>query len=108
RPEGLPEWTFPSTCPVCGSPLVRLEGESDTFCTNSECPAQRQGRIEHFASRGAMDIEGLGERTVAQFIEMGLLGDIADIYDLDYDRILEIEGWGEISVRNLQRAVEAS
>jgi len=108
RPPGLQEWVFPSTCPVCHSPLVRLEGESDTFCSNAECPAQRQGRIEHFASRGAMDIEGLGERTVAQFIEMGLLSDIADIYALDFDRIREIEGWGDISVRNLRLAVEAS
>src|SRR5436305_5901308 len=64
RPEGLPEWEFPTECPVCGAPLVRLDGESDTFCTNVDCPAQRVGRIVHFASRGAMDIEGLGERTV--------------------------------------------
>jgi DNA ligase (NAD+) len=108
RPDRLAEWHFPSSCPVCGSPLLRLEGESDTFCTNSECPAQRQGRIEHFASRGAMDIEGLGEKTVAQFIELGLLSDIADIYALDYDRIRQIEGWGDVSVRNLAAAVEAS
>ena len=108
RPDGLAAWHFPSSCPVCGSPLLRLEGESDTFCTNSECPAQRQGRIEHFASRGAMDIEGLGEKTVAQFIELRLLSDIADIYALDYDRIRQIEGWGDVSVRNLAAAVEAS
>jgi DNA ligase (NAD+) len=108
RPEGLVEWRFPTRCPVCASPLLRLDGESDTFCTNSECPAQRQGRIEHFASRGAMDIEGLGEKTVAQFIELGLLSDIADIYALDYARVREIEGWGDVSVRNLAAAVEAS
>ena len=108
RPARLAVWHFPRHCPVCGQPLLRLEGESDTFCTNSECPAQRQGRIEHFASRGAMDIEGLGEKTVAQFIELGLLADIADIYALDYDRIRQIEGWGDISVRNLAAAVEAS
>jgi len=108
RPARLAVWHFPRQCPVCGQPLLRLEGESDTFCTNSECPAQRQGRIEHFASRGAMDIEGLGEKTVAQFIELGLLADIADIYALDYDRIRQIEGWGDVSVRNLAAAVEAS
>ena len=108
RPPGLAEWTFPSDCPVCAAPLERLEGESDTFCTNSECPAQRQGRIEHFGSRGAMDIEGLGEKTVGQFLELGLLGDIADIYALDMDRIRQIEGWGEISVRNLEQAIDAS
>jgi len=108
RPEGLVSWTFPTECPVCGSPLQRLPDESDTFCTNSECPAQRQGRIEHFASRGAMDIEGLGEKTVAQLIELGLLGDIADIYTLDLDRVREIEGWGDVSVANLRAAIEAS
>src|SRR2546423_13310165 len=75
RPEGLKEWHFPKECPVCQQPLVRLEGESDTFCTNAECPAQRLARIAHFASRGAMDIEGLGERTVGLFIEQGLLVD---------------------------------
>jgi DNA ligase (NAD+) len=108
RPEGLPEWEFPTTCPVCQQPLTRLPGDSDTFCTNSECPAQRLGRIEHFASRGAMDIEGLGERTVGQFIELGLLEDIADIYTLDFERVRAIEGWGDISVTNLQNAIEAS
>jgi len=108
RPRGAREWHFPKTCPVCGSPLERLPGVSDTFCTNSECPAQRQGRIEHFSSRGAMDIEGLGEKTVAQFIELGLLRDVADIYHLDYGRVRELEGWGEVSVANLRTAVEAS
>ena len=108
RPAGLAEWHFPAHCPVCGSPLQRLPEESDTYCTNSECPAQRQGRIEHFSSRGAMDIEGLGEKTVAQFIDLGLLSDIADIYALDFDRVREIEGWGEVSVRNLAAAVDAS
>ncbi|MHB8464912.1 MAG: NAD-dependent DNA ligase LigA [Acidimicrobiales bacterium] len=108
RPRGLKEWVFPATCPVCRAPLVRLEGESDTFCTNAECPAQRQGRIEHFASRGAMDIEGLGENTVGQFIALGLLSDIADIYDLDYSKVREIEGWGDVSVANLEAAIDTS
>ncbi len=106
RPEGLPEWTFPTACPVCAHPLVRLPGVSDTFCTNVECPAQRYGRIEHFASRGAMDIEGLGERTVRLFVDLGLLDDVGDIYTLDFDRVGELEGFGEISVRNLRDAVE--
>ncbi len=108
RPEGLPAWRFPSECPVCGSALVRLEGESDTFCPNLECPAQRQGRIEHFASRGAMDIEGLGERTVRLFLDQGLLDDVADVYSIDYDRVGQLEGFGEVSVRNLREAVEQS
>jgi DNA ligase (NAD+) len=108
RRKGLRRWKFPKECPACGHPLVRLEGESDTFCTNLECPAQQAARIEHFASRGAMDIEGLGERRVREFIGLGLLHDVADIYSLDYERIGQLEGYGEISVRNLQQAVEAS
>src|SRR3954452_6856697 len=108
RPKGLPEWTFPTICPVCGGPLVRLEGESDTYCTNVDCPAQRVARISHFASRGAMDIEGLGEQTVRTLLDERLLEDVGDIYSLDFDRIREFEGFGEISVRNLQQAIEAS
>jgi DNA ligase (NAD+) len=108
RPPGLPEWRFPVSCPVCGEGLVRLEGESDTFCVNDSCPGQRVQRIAHFASRGAMDIEHLGERTVAAFCQAGLLADIADIYSLDFQRIAGFEGWGETSVANLRDAIEAS
>jgi DNA ligase (NAD+) len=108
RPADSEPWVFPTTCPSCGEPLVRLEGESDTFCVNVDCPGQRVQRLSHFASRGAMDIEHLGERTVAEFVRAGLLHDVADIYQLDYDRIGEIEGWGATSVANLRQAVEAS
>ncbi len=108
RPEGLAAWTFPKECPVCREPLVRLDGESDTFCVNVDCPGQQVQRISHFASRGALDIEHLGERTVYQFCQAGLLRDVADIYALDYERIAAFEGWGETSVANLQRAIEAS
>ncbi|MGI9079927.1 MAG: NAD-dependent DNA ligase LigA [Acidimicrobiales bacterium] len=108
RPADLAEWLFPETCPVCGEPLVRVEGESDTFCTNVECPAQRAGRIGHFASRGAMDIEGLGEKRVMQLIDAGLLHDPADIYSLTYDDLIALEGFADLSVRNLLAAIEAS
>jgi len=108
RPKGLPEWRFPVECPVCHGPLVRLPGESDTFCTNVDCPAQRQGRVNHYCSRGAMDIEGLGERTVALFAGLGMLDDIGDVYSLDMDRIRSLEGFGDVSVANLEAAVEAS
>lgn len=108
RKKGLRRWRFPKDCPACGQPLTRLEGESDTFCTNLECPAQRAARIEHFASRGAMDVEGLGEQSVRLFIDEGLLADVADVYELDYERILQIERYGEVSVRNLRNAIEAS
>jgi DNA ligase (NAD+) len=108
RPEGLLPWRFPGSCPICGQPLVRLDGESDTFCVNVDCPGQRVQRISHFAGRGAMDIEGLGERTVHQFSQAGLLRDVADIYQLDFDQVGRFEGFGEISVNNLRRAIEAS
>ncbi len=108
RPEGLAEWTFPTECPVCGHRLVREEGESDTFCVNIECPGQQVQRIAHFASRGAMDIEHLGERTVAQFCQAGLLHDVGDIYNLDFARVAQFDGWGETSIANLQAAIERS
>ncbi|MGH9094451.1 MAG: NAD-dependent DNA ligase LigA, partial [Acidimicrobiales bacterium] len=108
RPDDSEPWVFPTECPVCHQPLVRLEGESDTFCVNVDCPGQRVQRIAHFASRGAMDIEHLGERTVGQFAEAGLLHDVADIYVLDFDRVGAFEGWGQTSVANLRQAIEAS
>jgi DNA ligase (NAD+) len=103
-----PEWAFPTDCPRCGEPLVRLDGESDTLCVNVDCPAQRAGRIEHFCSRGAMDIEGFGEQRAFLFTSTGLIDDIGDIYSLDEAKLLELEGFGEISVRNLLEAIEAS
>jgi DNA ligase (NAD+) len=108
RPEGLAAWQFPSSCPECGAPLQRQEGESDTFCTSVKCPKQLEQRIAHFASRGAMDIENLGERTVQLFMQHGLLTNIADIYYLDFARVAELEGFGKTSVTNLQRAIAAS
>jgi DNA ligase (NAD+) len=108
RPPDLAEWHFPKKCPVCGHPLIRLPGESDTYCSNPVCPARRVASIVHFASRGAMDIEGLGEQTVRLFVDQGLLADVGDIYSLDYDRIREFEGFGDVSVANLRAAVDAS
>jgi DNA ligase (NAD+) len=108
RRKGLRQWKFPSRCPVCDEPLVRLEAEADTFCVNVTCPARTAGAIQHFASRGAMDIEGLGEQRVQEFASLGLLRDIGDIYSLDWERIGALEGYGEVSVRNLQAAIEAS
>jgi DNA ligase (NAD+) len=108
RPEGLEPWTFPRDCPVCGTGLVRPEGEADHRCPNLACPARVGGSIEHFASRGALDIEGFGEQRVRLFQSLGMLKDVADIYHLDYDRIREMEGFGDTSIANLQAAVEAS
>ena len=108
RKKGLKKWVFPKNCPRCGEPLVRLEGESDTLCVNVDCPAQRSGRIEHFCSRGAMDIEGFGEQRAYLFTSSGLVDDIGDIYTLTEHDLLKLEGFGEISVRNLLSAIEAS
>jgi DNA ligase (NAD+) len=108
RSRGARHWKFPTSCPSCGQPLVRLEGESDTFCTNLECPAQRVQRIVHFASRGAMDIEGLGEKRVVQLVEAGLVSDVGDIYSLQAPALIEIERMGALSVENLLGAIEDS
>jgi DNA ligase (NAD+) len=108
RRRGAHRWHFPTSCPSCGGPLVRLPGESDTFCTNIDCPAQRVQRIVHFASRGAMDIEGLGEKRVVQLVEAGLLSDPGDIYSLRADALVALERFGDLSVDNLIGAIEAS
>ncbi len=108
RPKRSRPWVFPTTCPSCGSPLVRLPGESDTFCTNLECPMQRVQRIVHFASRSAMDIEGLGEKRVVQLVEAGLLSDPADLYRLRRDELVALERMADISTDNLLGAIESS
>ena len=103
-----PRWKFPTVCPSCGAPLVRLPGESDTFCTNLDCPQQRVQRIAHFASRSAMDIEGLGEQRVQLFIDQGLLNDVADLYWFDHDTFEGLEGFAELSIANLLGAIDDS
>lgn len=108
RPEGLEAWRFPSDCPACGRPLVRAEGEVDRRCVNPDCPAKRLARISHFASRGAMDIDGLGERQIQHFIDLGLVSDAADIYSLDLGAVRGLEGYGDRAVANLAAAIEAS
>lgn len=108
RPAGLEPWSFPRSCPACGEPLVRLAGEADTYCTNPDCPAQRVQRIVHFCSRGAMDIEGLGEQRVALLVNSGMIFDVADLYSLDAASLESLEGFGELSATNLIRAIEAS
>ena len=108
RRRGLRKWKFPTRCPACEEPLTRLEGESDTFCTNAECPAQLAGRIGHFASRGAMDIEGLGEKTVLTLTGRGMVNDVGDLYSLTYDDLIALEGFADLSVRNLLDAIEQS
>ncbi len=108
RPEGLAEWVFPTHCPVCGTALVRPEGGADHRCPNTSCPARVAGSIEHFAGRSALDIEGFGESSVRLFQSMGMLGGIADIYSLDFDRLAGVEGFGDTSIANMRAAIEAS
>ncbi len=108
RPDGLAEWAFPHDCPVCGQALQRLEGESDTFCRNVDCPSQRRARIEHFASRGAMDIEGLGERTAVVLLDAGLVSDPGDLYRLTLDDLVALDRFADLSARNLIGAIDAS
>ena len=110
RPPPRPaDWTFPTDCPSCGGPLVRLPGESDTFCTNIECPAQRVQRIAHFASRGAMDIEGLGEkRGRAARRRRPRLRPGRHLLARRRARSSSMERLGELSFENLLRAIETS
>ncbi|CAA9238294.1 MAG: DNA ligase (NAD(+)) [uncultured Acidimicrobiales bacterium] len=108
RPEGSQPWSFPLGCPVCGTRLVRLEGEADHRCPNELCPARVAGWIQHFASRGAMDIEGLGEKRVQELIQLGLIADPGDLYRIDWDRLRKVAGWGEVSIANLEAGIEAS
>jgi DNA ligase (NAD+) len=106
RRRGLRRWKFPKDCPACGEPLVRVEGEAATNCVNIDCPAQRWGRIVHFAA--AMDIDGLGEERVRQFIDAGLLSDPADIYWLDVERLVRLERIGQKSAQQLVDNIQKS
>ena len=101
--------SFPSCCPECGTPLVRVEGEAAWRCPNeSGCPPQIKGKIEHFVSRKAMDIDGMGEETIDLFYQKGLLHNIADIYDLKAEDIAAQERLGEKSAQNIIAGIEAT
>jgi DNA ligase (NAD+) len=99
---------IPKVCPTCHQPVEHLEGEVAWYCTNSACPAQLMRNVEHFASRGAMDIEGLGEKIVVQLVQAGLVKDVADIYSLTKDDLLKLEGFANKKADNLIAAIEAS
>ena len=102
------EFQMPTACPECGSAVQKDEGQVAIRCVNAQCPAQVRRRLEHFASRGAMDIEGFGEAVVAQLVTRGLLRDVSDIYQLDDAKLGTVERMGEKSIRNLLGAIEAS
>ena len=99
---------FPKACPVCDSMVDKPEGEAVWRCVNAECPAQVEERMIHFVSKDAMDIDGLGRDIVKRFYSIGLLNTIEDIYQIDYAKVLELEGWGERSVEKLKNGIEAS
>lgn len=104
----LREWTMPATCPACGSPVERAQGEAMAYCTNAACPAQRKERISHFASREAMDIEGLGDKMAEQFVEADLIKDVGDLYSLSAEQIGALPRSGEKSAANLVQGIAAS
>ena len=105
--ERGPIWQFPTTCPECEGPLARVGDESDTYCTNPNCPAQQMQKIVHFASRGALDIEGLGEQRVGQLLSEGLIADVADLFTLRVEDLVTLEGFGELSAQSLIGAIAA-
>lgn len=108
RPENSLPFVFPSACPSCEAPTQKLEGEVALRCVNPECPAQVRGRLEHFASRQCMDIEGLGEAVVDQLVERSLVSTLSDVYRLTFEQLLELEKFAEKSARNLVDAIDRS
>ena len=108
RPEGSQPYRLPETCPSCGERVTRVEGEAATRCTNPQCPAQLLRNLIHFASRDAMDIEGMGESTVRALLGAGLIRDAADLYTLKQTDIEPLEGFGEKSASNLLASLERS
>jgi DNA ligase (NAD+) len=107
-PEGLPEFMMPRNCPACSAEVRREPDEAVTRCTNLSCPAQLVGRLRHFASRGAMDVGGLGEETCMRLVQTGLLKTPADLYNLSKEQWLTLERMGDKSAENLLAALEAS
>lgn len=109
RRKNAPKFIFIDDCPECGSKLVRAEGEAQHFCPNdTACPPQMKGKIEHFISRKAMDIDGLGAETVQLLFDKGLIRNSADLYDLTFDQLLGLERMGEKSANNLLLGLQAS
>ncbi len=104
-------FVYPTECPVCGTPLVRAEGEVDWRCPNDEaCPAWQTGKLEHWASRNALDIEGLGEKLIAQLIDAGLVHDVADLYTLEHrrDALIGLDRMAEKSADNVLAGIDRS
>jgi DNA ligase (NAD+) len=108
HPRGHESFHMPERCPVCGTKVVRTEGEVDYRCVNANCPAKLMGTILHFASRGVMNIDGMGEALVAQLLERGLVKNVADIYDLTKKDLLGLERFADKSAQNILDEIEKS
>jgi DNA ligase (NAD+) len=106
RPAGAEPYKLPSRCPVCSAPSVRLEDEAVTRCTNLDCPAQLKHNLRHLAGRGALDIEGLGEKLIEQLVERGAVKRLSDVFHLDAETLAGLERMGEKSVANLAANLE--
>ena len=108
HPRGHKTFHMPEKCPVCGTKVVRTEGEVDYRCVNANCPAKLRETILHFASRGVMNIDGMGEALVTQLTERGLVKNVADIYKLTKEDLLSLERMGDKSAQNILDEIEAS
>ncbi len=106
--RGHRKFHMPERCPECGGHVVRVEGEADHRCVNANCPAKLRESILHFASRGVMNIEGMGDALVNQLVDRGLIRSVADIYDLDKDKLLTLERMGDKSAQNVLEEIDAS
>ena len=108
RKGNPPRYVLPARCPVCGADADKPEGEAMARCTNASCPAQQVERVKHFCSRGAMDIEGIGDQLSAALVEAEMVRDVSDIYHLSLDRLLQLPRMAEKSASNVLAAIEAS
>ena len=108
RTGGEQAWQMPTACPVCNEPLVHADGDADYYCVSADCPAQLVRSIEHFAMRGAMDIEGFGSKLSAQLIGAGLVSTAADIYRLSEEQLIALEGFGAKKANKLLSGIRAS
>ena len=109
RPKRTRRIKPPAKCPACGTPTVKPEDAVFTICPNrSGCPGQSFQHVKHFVSKGAMDIDGLGEKQAMRFLQEGLIADVADIYELSEEQLVGLEGFGEVSARNLLAAIDTS
>jgi DNA ligase (NAD+) len=108
RPADTVPFIMPSHCPVCGQPVVRESGEAVTRCVNASCPAILKGEIEHWVSRDALDIKGMGEKLVHQLVDKHFVGSVADLYDLTTSKLCELERMGQKSAEKLVKALSES